>query len=161
MEPWWIRTYDDGMRLTICALGNGITDTRSYNSDNTLATITSSNTDIGTSSYTWDENKNKTSETITGPLAAYSFTTGPGAPAGDGYDNEDRLTAYTRGTLAQSWDLSLEGDWNTFTENGVAQNRTYGPGRMIEPGETVLMKVANSGRSNSTQAVSLVAARRF
>ena len=125
------RTYDDGMRLITCALGNGITDSRSYNSDNTLAAITSSNTDIGTYSYTWDENKNKTSETITGPLADYSFTTGA-----TGYDDEDRLTNYDRGTLSQQWDLSLEGDWNTFSENGVIENRTHGPSHEVNTVDT-------------------------
>ena len=120
------RNYDDGGRLISSALGNGITDSRAYNSDNTLASISSSNADIGTYSYTWDENRNKTSETITGALTAYSFTTGA-----TGYDSEDRLTAYTRGSLSQNWDLSLEGDWNTFTENGVIENRTHGPAHEV------------------------------
>jgi len=116
------RSYDNGMRLQITTLGNGITETREYNPDNTLVNISFSNANIGTYSYTWDANKNKTSETITGALAAYSFTTGA-----NGYDAEDRLTSYTRGSLNQQWGLSLEGDWNTFAENGVVQNRTHGP----------------------------------
>lgn len=74
------RTYDNGQRLQTCSLGNGITDTRAYNLDNTLASISSSNADIGSYSYAWDANKNKTAETITGPLAAYSVQRTASAP---------------------------------------------------------------------------------
>ena len=120
------RTYDAGRRMLSSAYNNGVSETRAYNNDNTLSSISFSGLgfqpDIGDMTYTWDDNKNKTSETITGTLAAYSFTTGA-----NGYDDEDRLTNYTRGTLTQSWNLSNEGDWNVFTENGVAQNRTHGP----------------------------------
>ena len=120
------RTYDAGRRMLSSAYNNGVSQTRAYNNDNTLSSISFTGASIGTYSYGWDDNKNKTSETITGTLAAYSFTTGA-----NGYDDEDRLTNYTRGTLTQSWNLSNEGDWNVFTENGVAQNRTHGPAHEV------------------------------
>ena len=120
------RTYDAGRRMLSSAYNNGVSETRAYNNDNTLSSISFTGASIGTYSYGWNDNKNKTSETITGTLAAYSFTTGA-----NGYDDEDRLTNYTRGTLTQSWNLSNEGDWNVFTENGVAQNRTHGPAHEV------------------------------
>ena len=45
------------------------------------------------------------------------------------YDHEDRLVNWQRSdsNLNQSWDLSLVGDWDTFTENASAQSRTHGP----------------------------------
>jgi hypothetical protein len=41
--------------------------------------------------YTWDANKNKTSESITGGMSGYGFTA-----AGTTYDFEDRLTGFSR-----------------------------------------------------------------
>ena len=124
------RAYDDGGRLASSTLGNGVVETRGYNSDNTLSTISfgGSGTAIGNLTYTWDSNKNKTSETIGGVMSPYSFT-----QAGTTYDAEDRLTGFARaatsGTpqLSQSWNLSAVGDWNSVTTNGTAQSRTHGP----------------------------------
>jgi RHS repeat-associated protein len=124
------RSYDDGTRLTGETLGNGVTETRAYSNDNLLTSITfgGTGTAIGNLSYTWDANKNKTSETIGGVMADYSFTSG-----GTTYDNEDRLTGYARsGTsspsqLSQSWSLTSVGDWTTTTINGTSHTRTHGP----------------------------------
>jgi len=81
-------------------------------------------TSLGDLSYTWDANKNKTSESITGVMSGYGFTSG-----GTTYDFEDRLTGYARasGTFNQSWNLTSVGDWTSVTTNGIAQNRTHGP----------------------------------
>ena len=124
------RAYDDGGRLASSTLGNGVVETRGYNSDHTLSTISfgGSGTAIGNLTYSWDSNKNKTSETIGGVMSPYSFT-----QAGTTYDAEDRLTGFARaatsGTpqLSQSWNLSAVGDWNSVTTNGTAQSRTHGP----------------------------------
>ena len=118
------RSYDAGRRQTTEVLGNGITETRSYRSDNLLSGISYSNTSLGDLSYTWDANKNKTSESITGVMSGYGFTSG-----GTTYDFEDRLTGYARasGTFNQSWNLTSVGDWTSVTTNGIAQNRTHGP----------------------------------
>jgi RHS repeat-associated protein len=78
--------------------------------------------------YTWDANKNKTSESITGVMSGYGFTA-----AGTTYDFEDRLTGFSRAAtsgpalLSQSWNLTTVGDWTSVTTNGTAQNRTHGP----------------------------------
>ncbi|MFM8217095.1 MAG: RHS repeat-associated core domain-containing protein, partial [Pirellula sp.] len=68
--------------------------------------------------------KNKTSESITGVMSGYGFTSG-----GTTYDFEDRLTGYARasGTFNQSWNLTSVGNWTSVTTNGIAQNRTHGP----------------------------------
>ena len=122
------RTYDDGRRLTSAVLGNGITETRAYRADNLLSTIGYSNTSIGDLAYSWDANKNKTAETISGAMSGYGFTA-----SGTTYDFEDRLTGYQReatsgsALLSQSWSLTPVGDWSSITTNGTAQTRTHGP----------------------------------
>ena len=62
--------------------------------------------------YTWDAHKNKTSESITGVMNGYGFTSG-----GTTNDFEDRLTGYARasGTFNQSWNLTSVGDWTSVT----------------------------------------------
>ncbi len=117
------RSYDDGGRMTSSVYNNGVTQSRVYNNDNTLASITHTGAAIGNYSYGWDENKNKTSETITGTMSGYGFSVGS-----SGYDNEDRLVNWQRDDtgLDQSWNLSLVGDWNSITENLSTQSRTHG-----------------------------------
>jgi RHS repeat-associated protein len=122
------RSYDVGRRQTSEALGNGITETRTYRADNLLSAINYSNTSLGNMTYTWDANKNKTSESIAGVMSGYGFTA-----AGTTYDFEDRLTGFSRAAtsgpalLSQSWNLTTVGDWTSVTTNGTAQNRTHGP----------------------------------
>ncbi len=122
------RSYDDGGRMTSAVLGNGITETRAYRTDNLLSSISFSNTNIGNLGYSWDANKNKTAETIGGVMSGYGFTS-----AGTAYDDEDRLTGYQRAAtsgaavLAQSWALTTVGDWSSVTTNGTAVTRTHGP----------------------------------
>jgi RHS repeat-associated protein len=122
------RSYDAGRRQTTDVLGNGITETRTYRNDNLLSAINYSNTSLGNMAYTWDANKNKTSESITGVMSGYGFTA-----AGTTYDNEDRLTGFSRAAtsgpalLSQSWNLTSVGDWTSVTTNGTAQSRTHGP----------------------------------
>jgi RHS repeat-associated protein len=118
------RVYDNGGRMTSSTYSNGVAEARTYNNDNTLASIAFSGAAIGTYSYGWDDNKNKTSETITGAMSGYGFAVGS-----SGYDEEDRLLNWERtdSNLDQSWDLSLVGDWDSFTENSSTQNRTHGP----------------------------------
>ncbi len=54
-------------------------------------------------------------------LAAYSWSTG-----GAGYDNEDRLTNWSRTSGdTQTWNLSLVGDWSSTAVNGTTQTRTH------------------------------------
>jgi RHS repeat-associated protein len=120
------RTYDAGRRQTGETLGNGVTETRTYSNDNLLTGISYGGTGaaIGNMTYTWDTNKNKTSESITGVMSGYGFTN-----AGTTYDDEDRLTGYARanGSLNQSWNLTTVGDCTSVTTNGTAQTRTHGP----------------------------------
>jgi RHS repeat-associated protein len=118
------RTFDDGGRMTSSAYNSGVSEARAYNTDNTLASIAFAGAPIGDLSYTWDANKNKTSESITGVMSGYGFS----IPT-NGYDSEDRLVGYNRNdnNMSQTWNLSLVGDWNSVTTNGTAQSRTHGP----------------------------------
>ncbi|TWT68231.1 RHS repeat domain-containing protein [Crateriforma conspicua] len=121
------RTYDNGGRMLTSSYNNGVSETRSYNNDNTLVSISYSGAPIGNLTYNWDDNKNKTAETIGGILSGYGFAVPP-----SGYDDEDRLKIWNRtGGLNQSWSLSLVGDWDSFTENGASQTRTHGPGHEL------------------------------
>ena len=83
---------------------------------------------MGNYSYGWDSNKNKTSEAISGTLSGYGFAVGS-----SGYDDEDRLVNWERSdsSLDQSWNLSLVGDWDSFTENASSQDRTHGQAHEI------------------------------
>jgi len=75
-----------------------------------------------------DNNKNKTSEAISGTMSGYGFDVGS-----SGYDEEDRLVNWERDdtNLDQSWDLSLVGDWDSITENTSTQYRTHGAAHEI------------------------------
>ena len=122
------RSYDAGGRLVTSALRNGVTETRTYRNvtggspdparDNMLASIafahpggTPTNRKVGDLTYSWDANRNKTAETITGTMSGYSFDTTLGTDP-DGYDEEDRLTYFKRSNNVnpQTWNLSLVGD---------------------------------------------------
>jgi hypothetical protein len=100
--------------------------TRTYRNDNLTTLIDvrdGSNAQLDSFAYTYDANQNKTAETRTGVMAPWGWSTGT-----SGYDAEDRLRAWNRtdGQLTQGWNLTLEGDWQQFTQNGTPQNRTHG-----------------------------------
>jgi RHS repeat-associated protein len=108
--------YDNGGRETSRTLANGVTQSRTWRSDNLPSTITAPG--VTNLSYSWDANKRKTAET-NGLFAAQtnSYT---------GYDNEDRLTAWQRGNGdTQTWGLSQVGDWNNTVVNGIQEDRTH------------------------------------
>ncbi len=121
------------------AYRNGVTTTYAYrnvsgNKDNLLASISfahpsgaATNRLVGDLTYSWDANKNKTKETIAGTMSGYSFDTTVGADP-DGYDDEDRLTYFKRSNIAnpQTWELSLVGDWDSWSNLGSSQTRTHG-----------------------------------
>ena len=108
--------YDNGMRKTTANFGNGLTETRTYRNDNLNNTI--SVPGVTDFTYTWNANKDKTGEAdgIVPPVNSQTF----------GYDNEDRLTSFNRQNGdAQTWNLSLVGDWTQFNNNGAVQARTH------------------------------------
>ena len=74
---------------------------------------------MGTYSYAYDANKNRTAEAITGPMSDYGYAAA--------YDAEDRLVEWERsdGQQDQSWLLTPAGDWDRFTEETTAQSRTH------------------------------------
>ncbi|MBL8892636.1 MAG: RHS repeat-associated core domain-containing protein [Planctomycetaceae bacterium] len=119
------RTYDDGGRLGTSTYANAAVVSFAYRNDNlptSIATTHAGSPNIGTYSYTWDANKNKTGETITSTMSGFGFSTGA-----SGYDDEDRLQAWNRtnGTMNQAWTLSDVGNWDAFTSAGSTWNRTH------------------------------------
>ena len=117
--------YDAGGRETARNLGNGLTTSRSYFADNQIQSIATPT--VETLTYTYDPNKNPTSETRSGVMAPYSWSTGPA-----GFDDEDRLTNWQRTNGdSQTWNLSPVHDWNSTTINGAVQTRTHGPAHEI------------------------------
>jgi len=132
------RAYDLGGRLDTSTFGNGVVNDYDWRDDNLLAGITfthpggvDADKQVGDYTYAWDANKNKTGETITGILDDFSFTTIDGSD--DGYDDEDRVTRFKRSgtTNPQTWDLSLVGDWDSWSNFGTAQDRTHGPAHEV------------------------------
>jgi RHS repeat-associated protein len=109
--------------MTSSTYNNGVGEARAYNVDNTLASITFPEHRLGripTAGTTTKIRHQRLSGhderlRIRGRLS--------------GYDQEDRLLNWERTIqyLDQSWDLSLVGDWDSFTENSNTQNRTHGP----------------------------------
>jgi RHS repeat-associated protein len=115
--------------MTASSYNNGVSESRTYNTDNTLTSINFTGAPIGNLAYGWDANKNKTSEGISGqitncPMNGYGFNV-----ARSGYDSEDRLFNWQRSdnNLTQAWNLCSVGDWNSITENASTQSRTHGP----------------------------------
>jgi RHS repeat-associated protein len=118
--------YDLGGRESSRNLGNGLTTTRTYFADNLVQSIVTPGLDSLT--YGYDANKNLTSETRTGIMMPYSWSTGT-----SGFDAEDRLVSWTRANGdSQTWALSNVRDWNTFTINGAAQTRSHAPAHEIQ-----------------------------
>ena len=111
--------YDDGGRRTGRTLGDSASTATAWSysgrSDNLITSITTNN--VATFSYTYDDNKNKLTETLASPMANFGFNSTT-------YDNEDRLTVWQRtdGNKDQSWELSTAGDWDSFTEEGSQQS---------------------------------------
>ncbi|MDZ7617293.1 MAG: RHS repeat-associated core domain-containing protein [Patescibacteria group bacterium] len=114
--------YDNGSRRTSRVLGDapGTQTAWVYGRQDDLPTAINSGIPGASFSYTYDANKNKLTEGISAPMANVGFNS-------TAYDPADRLTAWNRtdGNLDQAWNLSLVGNWATFTENQVQQTRTH------------------------------------
>ncbi len=114
--------YDNGSRRTSRTLGDtpGTQTTWLYGRQDNLLTAINSGIPGASFTYTYDANKNKLTEGISSPMANFGFNS-------TAYDPADRLTAWNRtdGNLDQAWNLSLVGNWATFTENQVQQTRTH------------------------------------
>ena len=117
--------YDNGLRRTSRTLGDTpgtqtAPDGWVYGRQDNLPTAINSAIPGASFSYTYDANKNKLTEGISAPMANFGFNS-------TAYDQADRLTAWNRtdGNLDQAWDLSLVGNWATFTQNQVQQTRSH------------------------------------
>ena len=117
------QTYDPGMRKASRAFGNGLVTTKTYNLDNTTAGMSLAGKADLSFTYSYDVNKNVTSETSTGTaMDDYSFTAS--------FDDIDRVTQWNRqgnspAYNSQSWNLDKIGNWNSVTTDGNAETRTH------------------------------------
>lgn len=125
------RTYDASGRLATSAYGNGTSTSLSYEAgSNLLAGMTTTNpgtNKVPNHAYTYDQNRNKSSETITGVALMADFGFNTGVNNDEGFDDEDRLIKWDRsdGNLDQTWNLSLVGDWDQFISGGTTYNNTH------------------------------------
>ncbi|MDZ7617491.1 MAG: RHS repeat-associated core domain-containing protein [Patescibacteria group bacterium] len=114
--------YDSASRRTSRTLGDtpGTQTAWVYGRQDNLPTAINSGVAGASFSYTYDANKNKLTEGISSPMANFGFNS-------TAYDPADRLTAWNRtdGNLDQAWNLSLVGNWATFTQNQVKQTRSH------------------------------------
>jgi len=116
-----VRGYDAGGRLTGTTYESTLAETRGYTRQDNLVTSINTTT-VGNYAYTYDANKNRTAENVTGIMTNWGFT----IPTG-GHDAEDRLTNWQRnnGVDNQQWNLSLVADWTDTTINGTQELRTH------------------------------------
>ncbi len=114
--------YDPGSRRTSRTLGDtpGTHTAWTYGRQDNLPTAINSGIPGASFTYTYDANKNKLTEGISAPMANFGFNS-------TSYDPADRLTAWNRtdGNLDHAWNLSLVGNWATFTENQLQQTRSH------------------------------------
>jgi RHS repeat-associated protein len=119
------RSYNDNGLLT------GVTrafvnETRTYNAGSQLTQI--NNTNVGSQTYTYDQNGNVTSETLSGNMANYSFSTiHAGGPFADGYDAEDRFMRFKRSGVTEDILLTRSniGNISNVNRNGTNTARGY------------------------------------
>ena len=158
-------TYDDAGRRETRTLGDtpGTVTRWTYGRQDNLVTAIKAPSDTGSvtqSVYDYDANKNKTKEQIAEPagMAKYGFGTNTAA----GYDNENRLTSWTRDAQggAQSWRLTAAGDWDYFTDgingDGIEHKRTHTPVhelKEIAAGTTLVYDAKGNLTTNSNAQV--------
>lgn len=115
------RAYDASGRLISTASANGVTESRSYVSGSPLVASIAAAPAVGPAAtgfgYTYDAAGRKLSESDT-VAVNQAFA----------YDNAGRLIDWKRGptttpTATQTWNLSLVGDWNVTTRDGVTETR--------------------------------------
>lgn len=113
LAPVTARRYDASGRLVTATAGNGLVESRTYEAGSPLVS-TIGVPSVSGFAYTYDAAGRKLTET---------------AQAGGGqtfaYDPAGRVTAWTGGASAQSWDLTLVGDWRSVTRDGVREERAH------------------------------------
>lgn len=108
--------FDLGGRVKGTTLGNGLKESRTWRADNLVQSV--SIPGVVSLTYGYDANKRKTAETD-GVLATLSQSFSE-------YTNENQLKTWSRANGdTQTWDLSLVGDWNSTTANGLLETRTH------------------------------------
>ncbi len=114
------RTYDAIGRLTNVDRAF-VDEVRGYDNANRLTSI--DNTNVGTASYTYDANSNKLTESWSGVMSAWNFTTQNAGSFPDGYDEEDRFRNFIQS--GQSKDVYIDrSDIGNITNHKVNSTDT-------------------------------------
>ena len=121
------RTYDAAGRLTNIDRPS-VDETRTYDELHRVTSIANNDggtNDVGTASYTYDANGNKLSETWTGVMSAWNFTTENGGD--DGYDDEDRFTRFNQAGQNRIHNLTRSsiGNISSIDFNGSTTTRGF------------------------------------
>jgi RHS repeat-associated protein len=118
------RSYNDAGMLT--GVDRAFVDeTRTYNAGSQLTQI--NNTNVGSQTYTYDQNGNVTSESLSGVMANYSFSTiHAGGPFADGYDAEDRFMRFKRSGVTEDILLTRSNIGNISNVNRNGNNTARG-----------------------------------
>jgi len=127
-----------------------LVENRTYRLDNTTASInTPGNPGVGQYGYSYDFNKNRSAETVTGSMQNWGYTT----PGNGGFDAKDRLTNWQRsnGIDSQQWNLSLVDDWSSTTINGTQELRGHNDAHeLLTRNRTSTRAGATTPKPNST-----------
>ncbi len=116
------RSYNNGGLLT--GVDRPFVDeTRVYDNVNRITSI--ANTNVGTGSYTYDANGNKLTESWTGVMSAWNFTTQSGGSGG--YDDEDRFVNFIQSGQSKTIGLTRSdiGNITNVDLNGTGTARGY------------------------------------
>ena len=132
--------YDDGMREIERKFGNNLTSTKSYRvnqnnplqKDNLISSINVSGNSNLSFSYSYDSNKNVTSESSNGSIMSYYNWTTINSN-NNGYDSSDRVTYWERSNSNnsdyQSWTLDEVSNWTStvgsFNDVAFNESRTH------------------------------------
>ncbi len=116
------RTYNN-LGLLTGVDRSSVDETRTYDAGSRLTAI--ANTNVSTGSYTYDANSNKLSESWTGAMAPWNFTTLNGGS--DGYDDENRFTNFNQPSKSKTVSLTRSniGNISNVTTNGTGSARGY------------------------------------
>jgi YD repeat-containing protein len=91
--------------------------------------------------YTYDRDSNRLSKTL--PLQ-------PSKNETYGYDNLNQLTSFSQGTAhTQSWTLDAQGNWSTFTNDGVPQPRTHNRQNQVTAVGSTNLTFDNNGNTTT------------
>ena len=100
-----------------------VDETRTWFNNGQVNTI--ANTNVGTATYAYDDNGNKLSESWSGAMSSWNFTTQSGG--NDGYDAEDRFLNFNQSGQSKTLAMTRSniGNISNVNLNGTGTARSY------------------------------------